>query len=186
MAIKADVDIVRRETERWLEDMVIGLNLCPFARAEWEGGRVRIFVSDAKTEEALAESLVEEISYLLMHDKVETTLVVHPLVLTNFEDFNQFLDQVEHILSELRLIGTLQVVSFHPDYQFHGVEPDALDNFTNRSPYPMLHLLREDSLETAIDRHPNPQGIPEKNVERLNDIGLEAVQVMLSACRGSD
>ena len=181
-----DGDIVRRTTARWLEDIVINLNLCPFARREWEAGRVRVFVSDAKTESALAEALVEEVRHLLNHDKVETTLLVHPEVLTDFEEYNQFLDQVDHLVSELELEGVLQVATFHPDYQFFGTEPDALDNFTNRSPYPMLHLLREDSLEAAIERHPDPQGIPEKNISRLNDMGLDTVQALLFACGPED
>ena len=181
-----DGDIVRRTTARWLEDIVINLNLCPFARREWEAGRVRVFVTDAKTESALAEALVEEVRHLLNHDKVETTLLVHPEVLTDFEEYNQFLDQVDHLVSELELEGVLQVATFHPDYQFFGTEPDALDNFTNRSPYPMLHLLREDSLEAAIERHPDPQGIPEKNISRLNDMGLDTVQALLFACGPED
>lgn len=186
MTIAKDEETIRRVTASWLEDIVIGLNLCPFARPEWEAGRVRVFVSDAKTESALAEALVKEMSHLLNHDKVETTLLVHPAVLTEFEEYNQFLDQVDYLVSELDLEGVLQVATFHPDYQFFGTEPDALDNFTNRSPYPMLHLLREDSLEAAIERHPDPQGIPKKNISRLNDIGLDSVQALLSACGTHD
>lgn len=182
MTKSTDKDIVRQATARWLEDMVIGLNLCPFARSEWEAGRVRIFVSDATSEAALAEALVEEVVYLLGHDKIETTLFVHPQVLTQFEAFNQFLNQVDDLVTALDLEGVLQVATFHPDYQFFGTEADALDNYTNRSPYPMLHLLREDSLEAAIERHPDPQGIPEKNVRRLNDMGRESVQALLLAC----
>jgi hypothetical protein len=111
---------------------------------------------------------------------------VHPGVLTEFEEYNQFLDQVDYLVSELDLEGVLQVATFHPDYQFFDTEPDALDNFTNRSPYPMLHLLREDSLEAAIERHPDPQGIPGKNISRLNDIGLDSVQALLFACGSHD
>ena len=107
MTIAKDEATIRRVTASWLEDIVIGLNLCPFARPEWEAGRVRVFVSDAKTESALAEALVKEMSHLLNHDKVETTLLVHPAVLTEFEEYNQFLDQVDYLVSELDLEGVL-------------------------------------------------------------------------------
>ena len=175
-----DSELVRLETERWLEGMVIGLNLCPFARSEWENNRVRIQLSEAETEEELVEALVAELAYLLSHDKIETTLLVHPYVLGEFEDYNQFLDQVDYVLAELKLEGTIQVATFHPSYQFYETQLDAIDNFTNRSPYPMLHLLREDSLEAAVNRHPNPEGIPEANVKRLSEMGVEKVRSLLS------
>lgn len=181
-----DADRVRIETSRWLEDIVIGLNLCPFARLEWENNRVRIHVSEAETVEQLLEALVAELNYLLTHDKVETSLVVHPDVLTNFDDYNQFLDHADNVIRELELEGILQIASFHPDYQFQDTEFLDLDNFTNRSPYPMLHLLREDSLEAAIERHPDPEGIPDRNVERLKEVGLDSIQAIMSRNLSAD
>jgi len=163
--------------------VVIGLNLCPFARSEWERNSVRIHVTQADTAESLLETLAAELTYLLDHDKLETTLVCHPCVLTEFEDYNQFLDATDAVLLEMKLDGVIQIASFHPDYRFYGTEPDDMDNYTNRSPYPMLHLLREDSVEAAIEWHPDAEGIPDSNIKRLNKLGLEKIQGLLSACR---
>ena len=180
MATPIDVDRVKNETGRWLEDIVIDLNLCPFARSEWENNRVRIHVSNAATVQQLLAAVMAELDHLLNHDKVETSLVVHPDVLTDFDDYNQFLDDADNLIRELELEGIIQIASFHPDYQFQDTAFLDLDNFTNRSPYPMLHLLREDSLEAAIERHPDPEGIPERNVERLQEMGLASIQAIIS------
>ncbi len=171
------------ETNLWLERVVIDLNLCPFARSEWESGKVRVHVTKSSTPHELLKSLIAELNYLLNHDKIETTLLCHPSVLTEFEDYNQFLDSVDAVLVEMSLEGVVQIASFHPDYQFYGTDSLDLENFTNRSPYPMLHLLREDSLEAAIERHPDAEGIPEKNLKRLNDLGLETVRALIAGCK---
>jgi hypothetical protein len=163
------------ETRTWLEQIVIGLNLCPFAKAVYVKNQVRFVLSDATTPEALVEELAEEL--VLLRDtpaeEIDTTLIVHPEVLTDFLDYNDFLDNADAAIEALDLQGILQVASFHPQYQFEGVAPDDVSNYTNRSPYPTLHLLREDSVERAVAAFPDPDVIVERNIETLDKLGVE-------------
>jgi hypothetical protein len=163
------------ETLRWLEQIVIGLNLCPFAKAVYVKDQVRFVLSDATTVEALVEELAEEL--VLLRDtpaeQIDTTLIVHPDVLTDFLDYNDFLDNADAAIEALDLQGILQVASFHPQYQFAGVAPDDVSNYTNRAPYPTLHLLREDSVERAVAVFPDPDVIVERNIETLDKLGIE-------------
>lgn len=169
-------DPVVAATVRWLERAVIGLNLCPFARSAHADGRIRYAVTDADTPEALVEALLAELEFLAAAapDAIETTLLIHPRVFAaDFLDFNDFLDVAEAAVEELGLTGEVQVASFHPRYQFAGTEPDAVENCTNRSPYPMLHLLREDSVERAVEAWPDTDQIYQRNIETLRRIGRE-------------
>jgi hypothetical protein len=163
------------ETRKWLEQIVIGLNLCPFAKAVYVKDQVRFVLSDATTPEALVEELAEEL--ILLRDtpaeQIDTTLIVHPDVLTDFLDYNDFLDNADAAIEALDLQGILQVASFHPQYQFDGVAPDDVSNYTNRAPYPTLHLLREDSVERAVAAFPDPDVIVERNIETLDKLGIE-------------
>ncbi len=163
------------ETRRWLERAVIGLNLCPFAKAVHVKQQVRFVLSDATTPEALLEQLAEEL--LLLRDtpaeETDTTLIVHPDVLQDFLDYNDFLDNADAAVEALDLEGVLQVASFHPAYQFAGTAPDDIGNYSNRSPYPTLHLLREDSVERAVEAFPDADSIADRNVETLEKLGLE-------------
>ena len=162
-------------TRTWLERAVIGLNLCPFAKAVYVKDQVRIVLSDATTPEALVEELAEEL--VLLRDtpaeQIDTTLIVHPQVLTDFLDYNDFLDNADAAIEALDLQGILQVASFHPDYQFDGVAADDASNYTNRAPSPTLHLLREDSVARAVDVYPDPDVIVERNIQTLDRIGVE-------------
>lgn len=162
------------ETQNWLEKAVIGLNLCPFAKSVYIKNQIRFKISGAQTEEELLEDLQVEMQLLSEADpeKLDTSLLIHPQVLTDFLRYNDFLELAERALLELQLDGILQIASFHPDYQFAGTEPEDITNFTNRSPYPMLHLLREDSVEKAVATYPNPEEIPEKNMQTLQKLGL--------------
>ena len=162
-------------TRRWLERAVIGLNLCPFAKAVHARGQIRWVLSDATTPVALLETLGEELLFLrdAPAETVDTTLIVHPRVLTDFLDYNDFLDTADALVESLQLDGVLQVASFHPDYQFAGSAPDDVENFTNRSPYPTLHLLREDSVSRAVEAFPDPEVIVERNVETLRKLGVD-------------
>jgi len=160
-------------TQRWVSEIVIGLNLCPFARRELVNGRIRFVATDANSEEALLIVLQEELMHLNQHPEVETTLLVHPEVLTDFMEYNDFLAAAEGLIEHLEVDGIYQLASFHPDYQFGGTQPDDAENYTNRSPYPMLHLLREDSLERAIAGYPGTESIPERNIELMNRLGVE-------------
>jgi uncharacterized protein len=169
-------------TQRWLERAVIGLNLCPFAKAEHVHGRIRYRVSDANTTDALVQHLEEEITFLLAADpaKTETTLLIHPQILGDFLDYNDFLAQADAVLERADPDVQLQIASFHPDYQFAGTAPDAIDNYTNRSPYPMLHLLREDSVERAVAAFPDAAQIYERNIATLRQLGLAGWKTMLA------
>nr|WP_295382414.1 DUF1415 domain-containing protein [Pseudoxanthomonas sp.] len=160
-------------TRRWIERAVIGLNLCPFAKAVYVKEQVRFVLSDATTPEALLEQLAEELVLLRDTDpeQIDTTLIVHPDVLTDFLDYNDFLDNADAAIEALDLQGILQVASFHPDYQFAGAAPDDISHYTNRSPYPTLHLLREDSVERAVAAFPDPDVIVERNVQTLDRLG---------------
>lgn len=165
-----------------MESVVVDLNLCPFAKRELVKNRVRFYVSEATTEEQLLSDLQAELELLSSDETIETTLLIHPEVLQDFYDYNQFLDYVDDLLEQLELEGIYQVASFHPDYQFGGTEPDDVENYTNKSPYPMLHLIRESSLEKAIASYPDPDKIPERNIELLETMGREKMKALLQAC----
>jgi uncharacterized protein len=160
-------------TRAWLEGAVIGLNFCPFAKAVYVKNQIRYAVSKAQTADALLADLVYELRHLQAADPadVDTTLLIHPGVLADFLDFNDFLDVADVAVTELGLAGEIQVASFHPHYQFAGTEPDDIGNYTNRSPYPTLHLLRETSVEHALAAFPDAAQISEKNIETLRRIG---------------
>ena len=161
------------DTRRWLDRAVIGLNLCPFAKAVVNKGQVRMVLSEARDEATLLAELGEELVRLrdTPAAEVDTTLVVHPHVLSDFLDYNDFLETADALVEELGLDGVLQVASFHPQYQFAGSEADDIANYTNRSPWPTLHLLREDSVSRAVEAFPDPDEIVERNVETLEKLG---------------
>lgn len=169
----ASADEVVAATRAWLEKAVIGLNLCPFASAAHVGNQIRYAVSDAQTPEALLADLGSELQSLAAADpaEVETTLLIHPRALDDFLDYNDFLDIADAAVEELGLTGTIQVASFHPQYRFADTEPDAIENYSNRSPYPMLHLLREESIERAVAAFPDAGRIPDRNIETLRRLG---------------
>ena len=173
-------DDIIATTQSWLKEAVIGLNLCPFANSVYIKDQIRYVVSQAQTPEDLAVELRQELQFLENSDpaKVDTTLFIHPYVLEDFLDYNDFLDSAEGILVELDLDGIIQIASFHPDYQFAGTQSDDIDNYTNRGPYPMLHLLRESSIERAVKIFPEANVIFEKNIATMQQLGLEAWQRM--------
>lgn len=163
-------------TRRWVSETVIGLNLCPFARRELVKERVRFVATDAGSEEGLLKALQDELVHLNEHPEVETTLLVHPGVLRDFAEYNEFLAAADGLLEYLELDGIYQIASFHPDYQFGGTGPDDAENYTNRSPYAMLHLLREESLERVIAGYPGTELIPGQNIELMNRLGAEEMR----------
>lgn len=162
-------------TRQWLERAVIGLNLCPFAKSVHAKGQVRYVLCEATAVDALRDTLATELQRLRDTPAVEidTTLIVHPHVLQDFLDYNDFLDQADALVCELGLEGVLQVASFHPRYRFAGSAEDDIDNYTNRAPYPTLHLLREDSVARAVAAFPDPDVIAERNVATLRQLGIE-------------
>lgn len=163
------------ETRRWLECAVIGLNLCPFAKAVYVKEQVRFALSEARDTEALLHDLHDELLHLQATDpqQTDTTLIVHPHVLGDFLEYNDFLDLADGLVAELGLEGEIQVASFHPDYRFADAAPDDISNFTNRSPYPTLHLLREASVERAVAAFPDPDAIVGRNIATLQELGRE-------------
>jgi len=162
-------------TKLWLEKAVIGLNLCPFAKGVHVKGQIRYFVSAAQTPEELLADVMKELEILAeaSRDKIDTTLLIHPHALTDFLDYNDFLEVVDAALEEVDLAGELQVASMHPQYQFADTELDDITNYTNRSPYPTLHLIREVSIDEAVAAFPEAEMIFEKNIETMRKLGHE-------------
>ena len=180
-----DDEAIVTATRRWIERAVIGLELCPFARAPFVQQRVRIRVSHARDAEALAADLQVEAELLASGDtaQIETTLLVHPHVFADFLDYNDFLDVADAVLAELDLEGVLQVASFHPDYQFADAAPGAVENCSNRSPFPTLHLLRESSIERAVELMPDTDAIYRRNIETLRALGHEGWRALWDETR---
>ncbi len=167
------VDTVIAQTREWIEKAVIGLDLCPFAKSVYAGSRIRYSLSEARDAHALLADLEHELRLLHGADAkvIETTLLVHPHALTDFIEYNEFLNVADAALAALGLKGELQVASFHPRYQFADTQPDDIENYTNRSPYPMLHLLRESSVERALSVVADPAEIYERNIVTLQRLG---------------
>ena len=176
-------DDVLAATKAWLEKAVIGLNLCPFAKSVHVKDQIRYVVSEASTPQELLEELVQELQLLAEIDinEVETTLLIHPRVLQDFDDYNAFLDIADEAVTQLDLDGVLQVASFHPDYQFEGTEADDISNYTNRSPFPTLHLIREESIDRAVAAYPDAESIYERNIELLQRMGHDGWKKLFSA-----
>lgn len=168
-------DAIIALTQAWLEKAVIGLNLCPFAKAVYVKQQIRYVVSQATDTDALLMELKTELQFLQDSDpaEVDTTLLILPDVLSDFLDYNDFLDTADEAIEDLELDGEIQIASFHPDYQFAGTNADDIENYTNRSPYPILHLLREASIERAVEAFPEAEEIYEKNMETLRKLGLQ-------------
>ena len=162
------------DTRRWLERAVIGLNLCPFAKAVHVKQQIHYALSQARGVNELRDELGTQLRELvkLNPDVRETTLLIVPKVLRDFLDFNDFLVEAEEVLTALDLEGVIQIASFHPDYQFAGTRADDITNFTNRSPYPTLHLIREASIDRAVEAFPDPEVIFETNMNTLEKLGL--------------
>jgi len=164
-------------TRNWVEKFVIKHNFCPFAGKPMLQDKIRITTSDVSNEKDIIDDLVIELTKIkdTAASELETTLLVMTNCLDKFEDYNQFLDVVDAILEEMELIGEIQVASFHPRYQFADLTVDDVRNYTNRSPYPMFHLIREDSVEKARESYPDVDEIPDRNMELLETLGLETV-----------
>ena len=173
---------VLADTRHWIEKAVIGLNLCPFARAVYVKNQVRIVVSGARHLDALLDELDAELTLLkdTPADEIDTTLLVHPSLFPDFFVFNDFLNVVDDVVAEHELEGVIQIASFHPQFQFEGVDADDISNATNRSPYPTLHLLREDSVERAIESDAgDAEKIVERNIATLRELGAEGWKRLL-------
>lgn len=163
---------IKQACQNWLEQVVIGLNLCPFASKPYLDNQVRIVVSECVDETCLLEQLQTELELLADHSpkEIETSLIVLPHMLDNFYDYNDFLDSAEGLLENQGWSGHFQLASFHPHYQFAGSQPDDCENLTNRAPYPILHLIREASIQKALKHYPNPHTIPQHNIDTVCEL----------------
>jgi hypothetical protein len=172
-------------TRSWIASVVIELNLCPFAQRVFQADRIRYVVTDAHDETGLLKDLADELKSLAMTpiSMVETTLLIHPHTMANFLDYNDFLDTAEQLVADLGLEGIVQIASFHPDYQFADTDAEAVENYTNRSPYPMLHLLREDSISAGADDPDDLLAIPQRNIDTLRRLGREKMLKKLQAIK---
>ena len=166
-------------TQQWLQEIVIGLDLCPFAKHAL--GSIQFLLSEASDEQHLLADLEQACLQLKNDISVETLLLIHPNVLQDFDAYNQFLGYADGLLEVMQLDGDLQVASFHPDYQFADTDFESAENYTNRSPFPMLHLLREASVELAISSNPDIDDIPQRNIETMQQLGAEKLKSILSA-----
>ncbi|MHC8946894.1 hypothetical protein EV681_1897 [Advenella incenata] len=176
-----DISQIENRVRRWLERAVIGLNLCPFAKSVYVKDQVRIAICQAQDRHALTAQLYEELQLLASTpaQQTDTTLLVVPCMFEQFSDFNDYLDIAEAVLDELELVGEIQLASFHPFYQFANTEPDDLSNYTNRAPYPILHLLREDSLDKAAEQYPDASVIFQRNVAVVQELGVDGWRRLL-------
>ncbi|BDR13423.1 DUF1415 domain-containing protein [Vibrio sp. STUT-A11] len=170
-----DLNAITQQVDQWLNDVVIGLNLCPFAAKPQRKKQIKIFVSEASQEEALLEDILLQLIELsnTEPEKLETTLVVVPNMLDDFWDYNLFIDWVEGLIKQQNWEGIFQVATFHPDYCFGGAEPEDDENLTNRSPYPIFHLIREESMEKVLKHYPDPESIPDTNIARVSALSEE-------------
>lgn len=180
-----DARAVLQATRAWVEHAVIGLNLCPFAKAVHSKNQIRYVVSEAEDGDALLAELASEITHLVEADPgtLDTTLLIHPQVFNDFLDFNDFLGAADDLLAEMGCEGVLQVASFHPQFQFAGSEPDDVSNATNRSPYPTLHLLREASIDRAVAAFPQAEAIYEANIRTLQALGAQGWAELQAQCK---
>lgn len=169
-------------TKSWVQQMVVDLSLCPFARQVVDQQTLRFSYSQACSETDLLASLKHELTLLDSDNTIETSLLIHPHVLQDFRRYNQFLDLTDGLLRDMDLEGVYQIASFHPDYQFAGTMPEDAENYTNRAPFPILHILREESLAQAISSYADIEELPARNIARMNNIGVSALSALLKSC----
>ena len=167
-----DKQAIISQVNQWIESAVIGLDLCPFAKSIYLQNKLRRVVSESSNVDELMFELFQQCQYLIETPEVETTLLIIPHQLQDFSDFNLSLNQVDALINLYRWTGVFQIASFHPDYQFENSDIDDRANWTNRSPFPILHILRESSVERALSGYPDPDQIPEKNIKKLTSMSL--------------
>jgi hypothetical protein len=178
--------VVIQHTKNWLEHVIIKYNFCPFAKKEYLNNSIRYVINESSNTAEILHALVDEFLFLDQHPDTETTLLIIP---KGFNDFDNFLDLIEianALLEERHYRGIYQLATFHPDYCFQGADDNDPANYTNRAPYPILHLLRENSLEHAIANHPDPEGIPERNIAYAQELGIEKLQSDFQSIKNDD
>lgn len=178
----ADKQALINHTKKWLSSVVIAHKLCPFAKREYETDRIHYDVIHAPDFESQLTQILAQCAALDKNPSRETTLLIFPTSLSDFEDYLDVLETANACLKDQGYEGIYQLASFHPNYRFEGTQDNDPSNYTNRSPYPMLHILREASLETALSNYPNPENIPKRNVKLTQDLGLKTLRAWLAAC----
>ncbi|MGF1687104.1 DUF1415 domain-containing protein [Photobacterium japonica] len=175
---KNSLSTIEQDVQQWLEAVVIGLNLCPFAAKPNRNKQIDIYVDDTAAEDVLLEAIYQQLKRLdeTPVEQLETTLVVAPNLFSDFDDYNQFLDLVDALIFQCGYDGTYQIASFHPHYCFYGTQPDDAENLTNRAPYPIFHLIREASMEKVLKHYPDPEGIPERNIACVEALSPEDIK----------
>ncbi|MCP3849443.1 MAG: DUF1415 domain-containing protein [Gammaproteobacteria bacterium] len=171
-----------KQTQCWLDHVIIEHNICPFAKRERDKGSINFCVNDASDWETVLEGLLLEFERLEAHSELETTLFIVTKAVQNFNDYLNFLDIANQLLIDRGYEGVYQLASFHPDYCFADTHEGDPANYTNRSPYPTLHLIREKSLEQALKNYPEPELIPVRNIEYCQKLGEEEMKRMLNQC----
>ena len=179
-------ELVNAQTLKWVKSFIVDLNVCPFAKREVERESIRLSVVRSKKAHVALEDLMAEIAWLDENPEAETSLVVFPTLFSDFESYLDFVGMTEDLMFEQGCEGVYQVATFHPDYCFDGVEQDDVSNYTNRSPYPMIHLLREASVEKAIEFYGDTTTIPDDNIALMEEMGLERVETILQSCMKAD
>ena len=170
------------QTQKWLESVVIAHNICPFAKRFFDDNKIRFFVENSTEIETCLENLLNECARLNENETIETTLLIYTNIFADFDDYLDFVEIAEQLFEVENYEGIYQLASFHPNYCFDGSSESDAANYTNRSPYPMLHLLRESSLEKSLENYPNPEGIPENNIKLTRELGLQKMREMFAAC----
>lgn len=174
---------IKQQTETWLKTVIIHYNICPFARAVVEKNSVYYCVDESQSVAENLQTLIDEAQRLESESEIETTLLIYASAFADFDDFLDYLELANRLLSLQGYDGVYQLASFHPRYCFEGADESDAANYTNRSPYPMLHLIREASIEKALEFYPNPENIPERNIKLTRELGLEKMQALLAACK---
>lgn len=171
-------------TQTWLASFIIAYNICPFAKREQQRNSIRYHVTRPEDLPGALEAVITECEYLDSHAETETTLVIFPDLFADFEDYLDLLALAEQLLQDQGYAGTYQLASFHPDYRFESATPDIEDaaDYTNRSPYPMLHIIRETSIDRALATYPDPENIPARNIQLTRELGLEKLKALLASC----
>lgn len=172
------ISVIEQQIRAWLDQFVVGLNLCPFARPIVASESLRISVCDSEELQQVAEAFMAELELIQQYQESEiaTTLLVLPNALKDFEEYLSFIENAEALIDEMDLVGIIQLASFHPDYQFAGEPAESASHFTNRSPYPVIHFLREEMMERVLEDFPEPEAIPQRNIQTLEDIGRAEIE----------
>ena len=182
---RSTIEQVEQQVRAWLDHFVVGLNLCPFARPVVASAALRISICDAKQLQQVAEAFMAELDLIQQSPEsdIATTLLVLPNALNDFEEYLSFIENAEALIDQMGLAGIIQLASFHPDYQFEAEPAESASHFTNRSPYPLIHFLREEMMERVLENVPHPKQIPQRNIQKLEAMGRGAVEQLLQSLK---